>query len=95
MNKKLQSDWARVDAMTDDEIDTSDVPELDADFFAQATLRTPSVSQAGSLRVAVPIERDVLEWFKSQGSDYEERMAAALQIYAEAHMKVTSATPMS
>ncbi|NJM48350.1 MAG: hypothetical protein HC860_21045 [Alkalinema sp. RU_4_3] len=29
-------DWARVDAMTDDQIDTSDSPELTEQFFVRA-----------------------------------------------------------
>jgi hypothetical protein len=32
------TDWERVDALTDDEIDTSDIPPLDDDFFANAEL---------------------------------------------------------
>ena len=43
LNSKTESktDWARVDAMTDDEIDTSDTPELGPDFFANAKLWVP------------------------------------------------------
>ncbi len=33
------TDWARVEAMTDEEIDTSDIPPLDETFFANAKLR--------------------------------------------------------
>ncbi len=81
-NKLSQTDWARVDALTDDEIDTSDIPELDESFFANATVRLP---QQPPLTVAIPVEPDVLEWFKSQGDEYELRMTFALRIYAEAH----------
>ena len=70
-----------VDALTDDEIDTSDIPELDASFFASATWREPPQPPL----VAIPVEPEVLEWFKSQGGEYEQRMTAALRIYAEAH----------
>ena len=80
-SKLSQTDWQRVDALTDDEIDTSDIPELDASFFANATWREPPQPPL----VAIPIDPDVLEWFKSQGDEYERRMTAALRIYAEAH----------
>lgn len=33
------------------------------------------------------VDADVLEWFKAQGDDYEDRITAALQIYAEAHQR--------
>jgi uncharacterized protein (DUF4415 family) len=47
-------------------IDTSDIPELDASFWSQAKLVTPRTKQAISLGV----DRDVLDWFKSQGKGY-------------------------
>ena len=40
-NKFSKTDWARLDKMTDEEVDTSDIPELDDDFFERATLRMP------------------------------------------------------
>ena len=36
-----QTDWARIDAMSDEDIDTSDIPPLSVDFWAKAQLRTP------------------------------------------------------
>jgi hypothetical protein len=41
MNKPSRTDWARIDAMTDDEIDTSDIPPMTEEFFAKATLWKP------------------------------------------------------
>lgn len=46
MNKFSETDWARVDAMTDDVIDTSDIPPLTEAFFKKATLRMPRTSAA-------------------------------------------------
>ncbi len=40
-NKHSRTDWQKLEAMTDEEIDYSDIPPLDADFFARATLRLP------------------------------------------------------
>jgi hypothetical protein len=37
----MQTDWARIDALTDDTIDTSDIPPLSQTFFQRAVLRTP------------------------------------------------------
>jgi len=36
LKKKSETDWARVDRMTDAEIDTSDIPPLDEAFFERA-----------------------------------------------------------
>jgi hypothetical protein len=41
MSNTSKPDWARIDAMTDDDIDTSDMPPLGEEFFAKATLRMP------------------------------------------------------
>jgi uncharacterized protein (DUF4415 family) len=75
-----RTNWAQVDALTDDEIDTSDVPSLTEDFFRRATWRKPA-----PVRVTVWVDPDVLAWFRAQGKEGKRRMSAALRIYAEAH----------
>jgi uncharacterized protein (DUF4415 family) len=81
MSNTSRTNWARIDAMTDDEIDTSDIPPLTDEFFSKAKLRTHSSSLA---TVAVRIDAETLAWFQSKGKEAEQHMAAALQIYAEA-----------
>lgn len=80
-----KTDWERVDAMTDEDIDTSDIPPLTDTFFKRATLRLPRQLVTATFQ----IDAEVLDWFKAQGDDYEQRLNAALRIYAEAH-KVAS-----
>ncbi len=41
MKKPSETDWTRIDQMTDEEIDTSDIPPLDDAFFAAAQWRMP------------------------------------------------------
>ena len=41
LKKQSETDWARIDQMTDEDIDTSDSPPLDDDFFARAEWRMP------------------------------------------------------
>jgi uncharacterized protein (DUF4415 family) len=81
MNKPSETDWARIDVMTDEMIETSDIPPLSDEFFAKATWRMPRPPAS----IAVRVEPEVLEWFKAQGENYSRLMAAALRIYAEAH----------
>jgi uncharacterized protein (DUF4415 family) len=66
--------------MTDEEIDTSDIPPLGEAFFNDAKLRVPD-----RVSVTVNIDADVLEWFRAQGGEFQQRINAALRIYAEAH----------
>jgi uncharacterized protein (DUF4415 family) len=81
LNILSETNWAQVDALTDETIDTSDIPPLTQSFFARATLRMPKQP----VSVTVHIDPDVLAWFKAQGDEYEQRINAALHIYAEAH----------
>jgi uncharacterized protein (DUF4415 family) len=67
--------------MSDDDIDTSDIPPLTDEFFSKAKLRMPSSSLS---TVAIRIDSETLAWFQSQGEEAEQHMAAALRIYAEA-----------
>ena len=76
-----ETNWPRVDKMTDEDIDTSDIPPLDEAFFATARLRMPG----NKVSVTLDVDADVLEWFKAQGEDFQNRINAALKIYAEAH----------
>jgi uncharacterized protein (DUF4415 family) len=81
MNNTSRTDWARIDAMTDDDIDTSDIPPLTEKFFSKAKLRMPS---SPLTTVAVRVDSETLTWFQSKGEEAEQHMAAALRIYAEA-----------
>lgn len=80
INSSSKTNWDRIDALTEEQIDTSDIAPLDDDFFARATLQMPT-----ERTVTLQVDADVLEWFESQGERAEERMKAALRIYAEAH----------
>jgi uncharacterized protein (DUF4415 family) len=69
--------------MTDEEIDTSDIPPLDDEFFAAAQWRMPKRKTA----VTLSVDEDVLKWFEAQGAEFQQRINAALRIYAEAHQE--------
>jgi uncharacterized protein (DUF4415 family) len=81
MKKPSETDWTRVEALTDETIDTSDIPPLTEAYFTRAELRLPKELVA----VTVHVDPDVLAWFKAQGDEYEKRLNAALRIYVEAH----------
>jgi uncharacterized protein (DUF4415 family) len=52
--------------MPDEEIDTSDIPELGDRFWETAKMVVPISKKAVSLR----LDSDILDWFKSQGKGY-------------------------
>ncbi len=79
----MKSDLKRIDRMTDEDIDYSDIPEVDGAFFATARVVVPP----GKKQVTIRLDSDVLAWLKEQGRGYQTRINAILRAYYEAHAK--------
>ena len=80
-NTKRQSrtDWKRIDAMRDEDIDFSDIAKLGPDFFANAIV-WPGTKEQITLR----LDPDVLKFFRKQGRGYQTTINAVLRKYMEA-----------
>ena len=61
----------------DSAIDTSDIPELDDNFWQTAKMVKPITKKAISIR----LDSDVLEWFKHQGKGYQSMINTVLRSY--------------
>lgn len=79
MKRQSRTDWKRVDAMRDEDIDYSDIPKQGPDFFANAIL-WPGPKEQITLR----IDPDVLKFFRKQGRGYQSTINAVLRKYMEA-----------
>ncbi|MBM3925348.1 MAG: hypothetical protein FJ320_05075 [SAR202 cluster bacterium] len=82
---KGDTDWARIDAMTDEEIEANalsdpDAQPTDEEFWRDAVLWIPGKKTPVQLR----LDPDVLLWFKSQGPRYQTRINAVLRSYMTA-----------
>ena len=66
-------------AIKDKDIDYSDIPELDEDFWKRAELHMPQPKKG----VYVRLDTDVLDWLKSKGKGYQTRMNAMLRALME------------
>ena len=73
----------RLKNLTDDEIDTSDIPPLGEEFWKSAKVMFPKQKQAISIR----LDDDILEWFKAQGKGYQSRINAVLRSFMETSRK--------
>jgi uncharacterized protein (DUF4415 family) len=80
-SRQSRTDWERLARMTDDEIDTSDIPELGDEFFGNARLVLPE----GKTTIILSLDEDVADWFEEQGPDYQQVINTALREYADAH----------
>jgi uncharacterized protein (DUF4415 family) len=77
--KPIKSDLARIDRMTDAEIDYSDIPELSDEFFKNATVVWPPAKKQLTIR----LDADVLDWLKSHGRGYQTRINRILRVAME------------
>ncbi len=80
---KDETDYARLDTTTDDDIaqavaDDPDAPPLDLDW-TRARLTLPPGKDVVTLR----LDRDVLEWFRTQGKGYQTRINQVLRAFYE------------
>ena len=76
-----KAELERLEAIRDEDIDHSDIPELDASFFEEAEVRLPT----GKKQLTIRFDEDIVEWFKSQGKGYQSRINAVLRAYYEAN----------
>ncbi len=76
-------------ALPDDQIDYSDIPELDDDFWANAKVVMPRKKE----QISIKVDRDVLEFFRKDGPGYQTRMNAVLRSFVEAHRGKDGAEP--
>jgi uncharacterized protein (DUF4415 family) len=76
--KLTEEQEAKLEALSDEEIDYSDIPELDDDFWKKATPVAPDLMQPVTLRV----KQSVLQYFQAGGKKgYQSRMNAVLESY--------------
>lgn len=75
-NQRLKS----INAIREEDIDYSDIPELDEKFWANAKLVEPDKTQIVTLRV----KKSVLEAYKKFGKGYQTRMNQVLETYVKA-----------
>jgi len=83
-NKELTID--RLARLPDSAIDTSDIPEMNADFWKTAQIVMPE--DRGKSQITAKFDSDVIAWFKKQGRGYQARMNAVLRSFYEAHRDV-------
>jgi len=87
MKKQSKTDWAKIKALKDRDIDLSDTPELHDDFFTGATLWPGKKKQ-----ITLRLDPDVVEFFKTKGHGYQSSINAALRRYMEAQQRHTKRT---
>ena len=75
-----------INKLNDSDIDFSDIPQLDKDFWDNAKLVTPDNTAQVTLRV----KNSVLNYFKASGKGYQTRMNQVLESYIRSQTEKTS-----
>ena len=84
---KDETDYARLDAMTDEDIakavaEDPDAAPLDIDWTKARLVLPP-----GKENMILRVDRDVLAWFRASGKGFHTRMNAVLRAYMEANKR--------
>ena len=83
MKKQSGTDWTRVDSLTDESIDYSDIPELDDEIIEKATF-VPAKQL-----VTIRLDADVVEWLKRSGKGYQARANKILRAVMDSEERST------
>lgn len=76
------TDWERVKALTDEEIEAS-IDEDDEGTILWETAIPVSFNLSGKKQLTIRLDEDILNWFKAQGSGYQTRINAVLRSFVE------------
>ena len=70
-------------SLKDNDIDYSDIPKTNKEFWADAKLVLPKENKKS---IALRIDNDVLKWLKSQGKGYQSKINNILRSYMNHHL---------
>ena len=85
-----RTDWKRIGAMKDEEIDLSDIPEITPEMFARAVRRRNFKVIPRKKQLTLRVDSDVVDWYKKQGPGYQTRINSLLRAYMKEHQRKTA-----
>ena len=86
-SKHSKTDWSRVRAQTNRTIHvTSEHPEAKVKHIVRGIARRGLKPIPPKASIALRVDADVLEWFRTQGPGYQTRMNAVLRAFKEASL---------
>jgi uncharacterized protein (DUF4415 family) len=81
---KGRTDWARLDAMTEEEIEANALSDPDNPPWTDEELKNARLvmpEDRGKTPISIRLDDEVLDYFKSQGRGYQSRINAVLKAY--------------
>lgn len=78
-----QTNKKKLHSKTDRNIDYSDIPATNTDFWADAKIVMPS----NKIHVSMRLDDEIIDFFKKDGQGYQSRINAVLKAYVQNHVK--------
>jgi uncharacterized protein (DUF4415 family) len=78
--RNTKTDFEKLAAMADEDIDCSDIPEFTEEFLAtvEGFVEAPEKEL-----ISIRIDRPILDFYRRTGKSYQTRINAVLRAYAE------------
>ena len=86
MARTSKTNWARVDAMTDEEIDYTDNPEITAEMFNLMRKYEPPKKVLVNLRM----DKEIVDFFKENSKQYQTKINEILLAFVRGYKKAHS-----
>ena len=85
----MRRQLAAIDALPDDQIDFSDIPEITEEELRTKTVYINLFAVSGTKKksVTIRLDDDVVKWFKKQGKGWQTKMNWVLRLYFASHRK--------
>lgn len=80
---------AQIKALPDEQIEYSEIPELDESFWERAVLHMPEPKKG----IYIRLDADILAWLKVSGKGYQTRLNAMLRALMEQDQHKSSNQP--
>ena len=95
--KPSKTDWARIDALTDKQIDTSDIPPVTTGHFPNATLRLPQWQPDLRLHAVSnlviledPKHSEIEDHYYAIGFSEKDRLVTVCFVYRSGKIRIIS-----
>jgi uncharacterized protein (DUF4415 family) len=86
-SKEYGTDLERLDAMKDEDIDFSDIPEVTAEMFARGVVVPPLKDREPREDLTVRLDRDLAVWYRDMGPGQNRMINFALRRFMQEELR--------
>ena len=86
-SKKYGTDFERLDAMKDEDIDFSDIPPVTPEMFARSVVMPPLSVREPKEELILRIDRDLAAWYRDMGEGQNRMINFALRRFMQEELR--------